>query len=505
MAAYPILPCVAQDGGPDLPHWTDRLRIVSLAVGVAALVILLASAVILDHVIRRNAYENIARVSEDTALSLNRLFINMIWPRYAAFLTTAHRFDAQTIYNHLLTQNLLSEAAALTEGTRILKFKLYDRRGLTVFSSRPEEIGSNKYSSPALQAALTGTVTSALEHRARFAAAQGDLQDVHIVQSYMPMIDHAHGPEPVAVLEVYADVTDTYHAVTARVNQSRIVIAAVFGAAFLLILWVAFWAEREIDRRRRENTDLVFAKREAELASEAKSQFLANMSHELRTPLNAIIGFTELIEQQYFGPIGNRRYIGYARNVLDAGRHLLQIINDVLDLSKIEAGKMEVTPVDYDADALARSTLALFEKEAAAAGVELALDIPAPLPPAASDAGKLRQVLLNLLSNAVKFTPPGGRVLLTVRSVQGWLSFRISDTGIGIHGRDMAKVMAPFGQVGHPFSRRRGGTGLGLPLTRQMAELLGGRLEISSQPGRGTVAEVWLPVRLQAGEAANAA
>lgn len=473
--------------------WAARLRTLTVITGVASFLILGAAAAILSHFIARNASENIAVVAQNTALSLNRLFGNMIWPRYAGFVAVAHEWESASLPLHPATRALLAEAELLTAGTNILKFKIYTQQGLTVFSSRPEEIGSSKYSSPGLQAALAGHVTSVLEYRVRFAAARGDLNDIHIVQSYLPISATPEGPAA-AVLEVYTDVTATYAAVQANVRDAVAIMLAVFVIAFLLIVGVTYRTERELEARRQENSDLVVARRQAETANRAKSLFLANMSHELRTPLNAIIGFTEMIERQYLGPIAEKRYIAYAGHVLDAARHLLLIINDVLDLSKIEAGKMSVEPTPVDCTELVRSTLRLVERDAVAAGITLDADLPADLPIITIDASKLKQVLLNLLSNAIKFTAHGGQVAIFSELQPDLLILSVRDTGVGIEPQNIAVALAPFGQIGHPFVRRAGGTGLGLPLSKQLIELMGGKLQIESKPGVGTTVHILLPL-----------
>jgi signal transduction histidine kinase len=479
-----------------MAKWFAWLRTLTFVIGVAAFVILGAAAAFLSEMLARNAYKDIALVAEDMALSLNRLFSNTIWPDYADFVASAHQLDTASLPGHPQIARLLVEAEAITADTRILKFKLFDRRGLTVFSSRPDEIGSNRYSSPGLQAALRGQVVSALEYRARFAAARGDLQDLYVVQSYLPI--HPTGaPQPVAILEVYTDVTPSHRQVTSNIRNAQAIIFAVFGTAFLLILFVVNYTEREILRRRQENLVLDVARREAEMASRAKSRFLANMSHELRTPLNAIIGFTEMIQQQYLGPIGNPRYLPYAGYVLEAGRHLLKIINDVLDLSKIEAGRMTYEPALIDIAELARSTLRLMQGDAEAVQVTLDSDIAAGLPIVETDPDKLRQVLLNLLGNAVKFTPPGGRITLTIAAEPDHLQIAIADTGIGMRPQDIPEALAPFGQIGSPMSRKAGGTGLGLPLSKQLVELMGGDFQITSTPGLGTTIWLRLPIHRQ--------
>ena len=476
-----------------MAKWLAWLRTLTFVIGVAAFVILGAAAAFLSEMLARDAHKNIALVAEDMALSLNSLFSNTIWPDYAGFVASAHQLDAAALPAQPEIARLLVEAEALTAGTRILKFKLFDRRGRTVFSSRPDEIGSNRYSSPGLQAALAGGIVSALEYRPVFAAAGGDLRNLHVVQSYLP-IQPAGTAEPAAVLEVYTDVTATHRQLISNIHAAQAAVFGVFGTAFLLILFIANYSEREVLRRRQENLALDLARREAEMASHAKSRFLANMSHELRTPLHAIIGFTEMIQQQYLGPIGNPRYLPYAGYVLEAGRHLLKIINDVLDLSKIEAGRMTFEPALIDIAELAQSTLRLVRRDAEAVQVTLESDIATDLPVIETDPDKLRQILLNLLGNAVKFTPPGGRITLTVAVRANQLHIAIADTGIGMRPQDIPEALTPFGQIGSPMSRKAGGTGLGLPLSKQLVELLGGHFQITSTPGLGTTASLRLPI-----------
>ncbi len=236
------------------------------------------------------------------------------------------------------------------------------------------------------------------------------------------------------------------------------------------------------------------AKESAELANRTKTEFLANMSHELRTPLNAIIGFSELIHRQTFGPLGSDRYGEYAQDILDSGRHLLKLINDILDVSKMEAGKVELDESEVRIEQVIRSSARLVSGRAQEAKVRLSLPRSPNLPPLRADERRLKQVLLNLLSNAIKFTPPGGQVSVEANpSNRSGFTIKVSDTGIGIHPADIAKVLSPFGQVDSNLSRRYDGTGLGLPLSKALVELHGGRLSIDSKVGVGTTVTVTLP------------
>ncbi len=239
---------------------------------------------------------------------------------------------------------------------------------------------------------------------------------------------------------------------------------------------------------------LRIAKEEAELASRAKSDFLANVSHELRTPLNAIIGFSEIIKDQLFGPMGNQRYREYAIDIHDSGTHLLSLINDILDLSKIEAGKFELHEEAIDLERATKSCFRIMRDRAEEAGVTLEHRFPAGLPRIKADPRAVKQILLNLLSNAVKFTDPGGRVLVYSSINQdGALVLHVEDTGIGIAGADIAKAMAPFGQVDSSLSRKYEGTGLGLPLTRHLVDLHDGELTLASNMGQGTHVSIVFP------------
>jgi len=239
---------------------------------------------------------------------------------------------------------------------------------------------------------------------------------------------------------------------------------------------------------------LRIAKEAAEKANRAKSEFLANISHELRTPLNAIIGFSEVMMQGILGPVANESYQGYLKDIHDSGIDLLNIINDILDLSKAEAGKLELSEQSVDVAAVIDAVGRLMATKIDVAGLTLQASIAPGLALLFCDRLKLKQVLLNLLSNAVKFTPPGGRIEISATSDhETGFVVAICDTGIGIAEEDIARVLQPFEQVESSLSRSHNGTGLGLPLTAAMMALHGGRLALASELGRGTTATIRFP------------
>ncbi len=236
------------------------------------------------------------------------------------------------------------------------------------------------------------------------------------------------------------------------------------------------------------------AHQQAEAANRAKSEFLANMSHELRTPLNAILGFSEILMREMVGPLGQPRYREYAADIHDSGRHLLAVINDILDLSKIEAGRVELVDGEIEVGPLAEKTLRLLADRAEQAEIEIRLLTEPNLPILIADERLVRQALLNLLSNAVKFTPRGGRVEVCLSlAADGAFCMRVRDTGIGIAESDMKRVLTPFGQVESALTRNYQGTGLGLPLTKSFVEMHGGSLELKSSLGAGTEVTLRFP------------
>lgn len=261
-------------------------------------------------------------------------------------------------------------------------------------------------------------------------------------------------------------------------------------------------AEKELEEHRmnlqelvdHRTRDLAAAKDEADLANRAKSEFLANMSHELRTPLNAIIGFSDTICQEVFGPMENKKYQEYTDNIYSSGVHLLELINDILDVSVIEAGKMELHEESLDMAEIAEASVLLVKPRADKGRVNLYYDVGNNLPSLFGDKRRIKQVLVNLMSNAVKFTPGEGSVSLEISlDEHGACQLKIADTGIGMDEEGLSKALEPFGHTTSPIDGVRGGTGLGLPLTKGLVEAHGGIMTIESELGAGTTVTVRFP------------
>ena len=250
--------------------------------------------------------------------------------------------------------------------------------------------------------------------------------------------------------------------------------------------------QRSESRLRAQTAELEQARDDATAADRAKSAFLANMSHELRTPLNAIIGFSEIMREQVMGPIPER-YRGYAADINSSGTHLKNILNDILDLTKIKMGALELRDEIVNLPDLTEACRNIITPLADKSGVNLSFHAAKELPALRADATRLKKILLNLISNAVKFTESGGTVSVRARLDKGDCVITVADTGVGMRPQDIEVALKPFRQIDSALNRRYEGTGLGLPLTKAMVELHGGKLVLESEVGEGTTVTVHLP------------
>ena len=619
------------------------------------LALALAATLWLSH---QAAISRLLKLGEDNNVALTRAFGNTIWPVYSDFFIGIAEHDGDAIRSHPRTRTLDADIRRMTKGLTVLKVKIYSLAGNTLYSSDPAQIGERRRDHPAVVRARRGSVTSELIERGKFSAMDGERGRVHLLASYVPVVDAGGGL--VGVTELYNDVTSVIaamdHELFALALRLGAIFLALYGALFLIVRRFngtlrsqyeelrhgrelahaqADRLEQEIAERQRAEREVLAlreielnqramrkaedriigaieglhagvalfdpedrliatnssyremhtiiadlltpgvafetivrenvrrsrfdlgsldaeeyiadrlarhrhpsepverrlrsgrweqvreqrmrdgglllvilditaekereaalhkAKEEAETASLAKTEFLANMSHELRTPLNAIIGFGEIVQLQMYGSTDMTRYADCGKDIVKSGRHLLELINDILDMSKIEAGRYTLVQEEFPVFALVEDCLTIMRGQTESGHVALVEDLDAALPPIYGDRRALKQVLLNLLSNAVKFTPAGGTVTLAAaRAANGGIVIRVIDTGIGIPSDQLDRVFEPFHQVHSAYTRTHEGSGLGLSISRRLVEMHGGRLELSSTPGQGTIVHVCLP------------
>lgn len=298
------------------------------------------------------------------------------------------------------------------------------------------------------------------------------------------------GSEEVAVEAMKLGVTD--YLVKNRANLKNSLAGALHNATER---WLLKKQKAEAEKALRLKTvELEKAKRDAEFANKAKSEFLAAMSHDLRTPLNAIMGFSDIMRHKALGPMGNRQYEEYADHIYESGELLVSLIDDILDLAKVESGKFNLFETPLDTGELTKDLLNMFSTLSDAKNVKLVRQTTLPSPYLIADEKSVAQILNNLVSNAVKFTPNGGMVTIAVsQSAEGEIYFRVEDTGIGMSHDDLERALKPFEQADSLHARRHEGTGLGLHLCQKLIELHGGRLEMTSAQGEGTAATVFFP------------
>jgi signal transduction histidine kinase len=336
-------------------------------------------------------------------------------------------------------------------------------------------------------------------HAARLSDALELLADpgIHVVlldlslpdASGMETVDLIQAGHPYMPIVVLSGLDDDVVALEAVQRGAQDYLAKGEGSSEVMARSIRYAIERK-----REQRLLMEEKERAELATRARSEFLATMSHELRTPLNAIIGFSEAISEELLGPMEHPTYKQYVQDIHASGMHLLEIINDILDLANIDAGSATLHEESVDIGEVVRASMRMVEQRAADAGIAAIVRVGDDMPQLWADKRLIRQILVNLLSNSVKFTAKGGSVTVDAELVEGnALSLSVADTGIGIAKADIAKAMTPFGQVDGSLSRKYAGTGLGLPLAKRLVELHGGTLRLESKIDIGTKVTVCFP------------
>ncbi len=460
-----------------------------MALGGAAL---LAACLALAWFEANHEEQYVRRTAQEYNVTLIRALSNAVWPSYREFLMQTGSLPRATLRGHPQTGSLDRAVRTMLRGVPIVKVKIYDLAGVTVYSSDRAQIGEDKSTNLGLIRARDGQVVSAVRFNNQFNAFDGEITNRDVLETYAA-IESQNG-EIEGVMEIYHDLTGALGHVRHVFMEQFILTIGCFGLLFGVLTWVVWRNERALQTSHRESVVLARAAAKAEEASRIKSDFLASMSHELRSPLNAILGFSEAIQQDLLGPLESKRVREYMADIANSGRYLLGIVDDILEMSKINAQAVALEEDLCDVTELMERTLRLVRPFSEQAHVALAAELPGSPILIHGDQRRLQQVLVNLITNAIKFTPAGGEVaLLTSQRADGAVEFAVTDTGPGIAPQDIERILTPFGQVGDVYARQHGGTGLGLPISQALVELHGGQLVIESEVGTGTTVRVLLP------------
>lgn len=470
---------------------------------VASAVVLCAAVAGLVALYRQSAEDALIYLTETQNTILAHSLVNAVWPRFSDYVDATAGYEPETLADRPEPREIHRTLVEVTAGLPVLKIKAYSLDGTTIYSTEPLEIGENSADNPHyLAIAAAGRPTSTLIHTERFAAFTGIRENLDVVETYVPG-NIRNGPVS-GVFELYADVTPQMAKIRSTTNQLLLGLVIAFGLLYAGLLLIVRRADRKLRaqytklesevRRRKLAEEKLRAARDVALeASEAKSAFLANMSHELRTPLNAVIGFSEIIADETFGPVNPRKYREYAADIRRAGSQLLALVDNVLDLAKIEAGEMEIFAERFNICAVMDDVCAALKPIINRNGNRFELGCAQHIGWITSDESKLRSILINLLGNAAKFTE-NGIISLVVDRQGDSLVMRIADSGIGIDPDKVDSLFREFKQAdGAVTTRRFGGSGLGLAICRKFCESLGGEISIASRAGQGTSVTVRLP------------
>ncbi len=341
-----------------------------------------------------------------------------------------------------------------------------------------------------------GKTSHILVPRAIIIDNNNNYQEKSFISSYIPIIRSDQNDARIdSVIYIITDITNQWNYITSVEKKIYVIFLIIFLLFFIMIIYNTNYVQDIIDKQIETNKLLETEKSKVETENLAKTDFLANMSHELRTPLNAIIGFSDIIMADNKCSSLNKQYKSYITDINNSGKHLLSVINDILDFSKASADKLTVNNIEIDLNKLILSSMRFVQTKADQASIKLIMDIPKEHVIIQADPKRLKQALLNILSNAVKFTLSNGSVTVTLQrdKKNKLVNIITSDTGIGMKEQDIPKALSLFGQVDSKLSKKHAGTGLGLPLTKKLIELMGGTFFLKSEIKKGTVVTITFP------------
>lgn len=469
---------------------------------------IMANIVLYRYFVVEEAILNQAMVESDRIVSIYK---EKIWNRHSNITQKISRANYKLFLQNLEFINFIKDSDSLFSIVPV-EITLYDNIGqkiITNFDHQSLEQESNveagyyskilsyldkyflsKYfvQNPMVHA-FKGQAVHSFTTQKIVSDKHGTKQDRALLTSYIPIINAASNYLVIdCVMEITHDITNQLGNVIYVEQKILLVLIGVFLVFFMIIMHNTNYAQKIINKQEQINKELVAAKIRAEVENSAKTYFLANVSHELRTPLSAIIGFSEIILSENAGKLHNPVYKDYIKDINNSGKHLLAVINDILDFSKASADKLQVDYVEVDLNKIASSSIRFVKPRADQCLVKITQNLPQERVIIKADPKRLKQALLNLLSNAVKFTPPNGEVSVSISkdAIKMLVFITIADTGIGIKDQDIPKALTSFGQIDNKLSKKYAGTGLGLPLTKRLIELMGGKFSMQSKVDEGT-------------------
>jgi two-component system, cell cycle sensor histidine kinase PleC len=474
-----------------------------------SLLVIVSAAYFVGLYYKHVAGDDLVEMVQINSAAVTESYVNSVWTEHRNTLARLSRINVNQWQNYREFQAFRRDTIRFFENMPINQVRIYLPNGEIFLNSSSSSDKNNETMSinnPLFASAIAGKPSLEVRDEQRYTLPNGDNQEGTLVISYIPIFSENYvrvlaDKETLkidAVIRVDYDISKQWR----KLNSFQYIAVSGIVSIFLLLLMMLIFfsrrAEAIIARQHELNLELTAAAAAAESENRDKSMFLANISHELRTPLNAIIGFSEILSNELDSTLA-QQHSEYIRDIHQSGKHLLSLINDILEFSKAEAGKLEVDLSEIDGTKMVKNSIRLMIPRAEEAQVTLLEDLPRKPFVLHTDAKKLKQVLLNLLSNAVKFTPPNGKVKVTAwhDTAKDRAIFVVTDTGIGIAPKDISKVMTPFGQVESHLSRRYEGTGLGLPLSKKLVELLGGTFSIESEVGVGTTITLDFPMTLK--------
>jgi len=441
------------------------------------------------------ATDNFAHSTEVDGNALAQGYVNTVWRKYREVVVPLSG-NPENLKGNPQVVEFAQETLRYFQRLPLIRVNIYSGNGVLLMTDNVST--TNKWTartaSPDKSFIMVGLKQADAPHSQVLSdVALEGIEHATVIQTLLPVKIDNQPPE--AAIEIIFNVTDTWDKLTNFAIAGTCVVVCVLTFLLLMVSLVGRRAEAIISRQHEANLELTQTAAIAMAENREKSQFLTNISHELRTPLNAIIGFSDIIKTEVLPILTERKYDQYLNDIHSSGVHLLSLINDILDYSKAEAGKLVLEVSEVDVTKMVQNSMRLVSPRAETGNVKLVEEMPKEHVIMIIDGKKFRQILLNLLSNAVKFTPAGGFVSVTawLNVVDDTVTFEVRDTGIGIAPKDISRAMSPFGQVDNTLKRKYEGTGLGLPLTKKLVEIMGGKFNIESVVGKGTKVIFTLP------------